>query len=164
VHYAFGAPVPGEDAPALGGGGFAHRRFLADFYAGKFPGSFARGEAFQDNSVTGDRRTSGSGDTPAGLAYAPAAEDRALVVLAFRRILLGHALVFGYDGFPLLYMGDELGLLNDHGYLDDPARAADNRWLHRPAMDWDLAGRRAEPGTVARRIFSALVALAAARR
>jgi amylosucrase len=61
-------------------------------------------------------------------------------------------------------MGDELGLLNDHGYLDDPARAADNRWLHRPAMDWDLAGRRAEPGTVARRIFSALVALAEARR
>jgi amylosucrase len=71
---------------------------------------------------------------------------------------------FGYDGIPLLYMGDELGLPNDHGYLDDPARAADNRWLHRPAMDWDLAGRRAEPGTVAQRIFSALVALAAARR
>src|SRR4029453_6530386 len=93
-----------------------------------------------------------------------AADDPDLVDLAVRRILLGHALVFGYDGIPLLYMGDELGLLNAHGYLAAPARAADTRGLHRPAMDWDLAGRRAEPGTVAQRIFSALVALAAARR
>src|SRR4029453_15643265 len=49
-------------------------------------------------------------------------------------------------------------------YLDDPALAADNRWLHRPAMDWELAARRAEPGTVAERIFAGLVALAEARR
>jgi amylosucrase len=100
----------------------------------------------------------------AGLEDALASGDPGLVELAIRRILLGHALVFGYDGIPLLYMGDELGLLNDHSYLDDPARAADNRWLHRPAMDWDLAARRAEPGTVTQRIFSTLVALAEARR
>jgi amylosucrase len=31
-------------------------------------------------------------------------------------------------------------------------------------MDWALAGRRAEPGTVAQRIFSGLAALAEARR
>src|SRR5206468_5024361 len=100
----------------------------------------------------------------AGLEDASAAGDPDLVELAVRRVLLGHALIFGYDGIPLLYMGDELGLLNDHGYLDDPARAADNRWLHRPAMDWELAARRAEQGTVEQRIFSALVALVEARR
>jgi amylosucrase len=100
----------------------------------------------------------------AGLEDALASDDPGLVELAIRRILLGHALVFGYDGIPLLYMGDELGLLNDHSYLNDPARAADNRWLHRPAMDWELAGRRTEPGTVHQRIFSALAALAEARR
>jgi amylosucrase len=61
-------------------------------------------------------------------------------------------------------MGDELGLRNDHSYLDDPSLAADNRWLHRPAMDWELARRRTEPGTVEQRIFSALAALAEARR
>ena len=33
-------------------------------------------------------------------------------------------------------MGDEIGALNDHGYLDDPAHAADNRWVHRPRMPW----------------------------
>ena len=163
-HDDIGWAVLDEDAAALGWSGFAHRRFLADFYAGEFPGSFARGEVFQDNPVTGDRRTSGTMASMAGLEDALAAGDDALVDLAIRRILLGHALIFGYDGIPLLYMGDELGLRNDHSYLDDPALAADNRWLHRPAMDWELARRRTEPGTVTQRIFSALVALAQARR
>ena len=140
-HDDIGWAVLDEDAAALGWSGFAHRRFLADFYAGKFPGSFARGEVFQDNPVTGDRRTSGTMASLAGLEDALASGDTGLVELAVRRILLGHALIFGYDGIPLLYMGDELGMLNDHGYLDDPALAADNRWLHRPAMDWEAAGR-----------------------
>jgi amylosucrase len=65
---------------------------------------------------------------------------------------------------PLLYMGDELGLRNDHGYLADPDRAGDNRWLHRPAMPWPVADRRHVPGTVEQRIFDGVVALAAARR
>jgi amylosucrase len=119
---------------------------------------------FQDNPVTGDRRTSGSLASLAGLEDALASGDDTLVDLAIRRILLGHALIFGYDGIPLLYMGDELGLRNDHGYLDDPSLAADNRWLHRPPMDWEAARRRREDGTVERRIFSALAALAGARR
>jgi amylosucrase len=163
-HDDIGWAVLDEDAAAVGWSGLAHRRFLADFYAGKFPGSFARGEVFQDNPVTGDRRTSGSMASLAGLEEALAAGDPGLVELVVRRILLGHALIFGYNGIPLLHMGDELGLLNDHSYLNDPARAADNRWLHRPAMDWELAAHRAEPGTVQQRIFSALAALAEARR
>jgi amylosucrase len=155
-HDDIGWAVLAEDAAAIGWSGFAHRRFLADFYAGKFPGGFARGEVFQDNPVTGDRCTSGTMASLAGLEDALAAGDPGLVDLAIRRILLGHALIFGYDGIPLLYMGDELGMRNDHGYLDDPARAVDIRWLHRPAMDWAAAGRRAEPGTVEQRLFSGL--------
>ena len=37
---------------------------------------------------------------------------------------------------PVLWMGDELGLLNDPGWADDPAHAGDNRWVHRPRMPW----------------------------
>ncbi len=33
------------------------------------------------------------------------------------RILLGHALIAAYGGIPLIYMGDEIALLNDYGYL-----------------------------------------------
>src|SRR4029453_896144 len=125
-HDDIGWAVLDEDAAPIGWSGSPHRRFLADFYAGRFPGSFARGEVFQDNPVTGDRRTSGSLASLAGLEDALPPGDPGLVALAIRRILLGHALIFGYDGIPLLYMGDELGLRNDHGYLDDPALAADN--------------------------------------
>ena len=50
-----------------------------------------------------------------------------------------YAVISGYGGVPLLYMGDELGMFNDMHYVDDPSHAEDNRWAHRPFMDWDLA-------------------------
>ena len=52
-HDDIGWAVSGDDAAAAGVDGFAHRRFLADFYAGDFPGSFGRGVRFQDNPATG---------------------------------------------------------------------------------------------------------------
>jgi amylosucrase len=73
-------------------------------------------------------------------------DDGELRELSLRRIWLAHALLLAFDGLPLLYMGDELALLNDWRYREDPALADDNRWLHRPAMDWAAAARRAEPG------------------
>lgn len=36
-------------------------------------------------------------------------------------------MVFGFSGLPLLYMGDELGMLNDPSYLADAAKSDDNR-------------------------------------
>ena len=68
-----------------------------------------------------------------------------------------------WDGVPLIYMGDELGLLNDRSYADDPDRAADNRWLHRPVMDWRVAERRHRPETIEGRVFADLRRLVAAR-
>lgn len=76
-----------------------------------------------------------------------------------RRILLGHALIFGYNGVPLIYMGDEIGLLNDHSFLEEPDKRDDNRWMHRPRLDWEQAARRSKPVTVEHRIFSGLRAL-----
>ena len=51
-------------------------------------------------------------------------------------------------------MGDELGLLNDASYLDDPARRDDNRWMHRPVIDWKKNKRINNKGSVEERIFS----------
>ena len=67
------------------------------------------------------------------------------VELAVRRILLLYAVAFAHGGLPLIYMGDELGLLNDASYLDEPDRRDDNRWMHRPPMDWEAAERRDDP-------------------
>ncbi|KIT14999.1 alpha-amylase family glycosyl hydrolase [Jannaschia aquimarina] len=126
------AHVPGITAPE-------HRAFLADYYAGRFPGSFARGADFQVNPETGDKRTNGSFASLAGLEAALDADDSAQVDLAVARILLGHALIASYGGVPLIYMGDEIGLLNDDGYLSDPVKADDGRWMQRPPMDWTRA-------------------------
>ncbi|NBT30680.1 MAG: alpha-amylase [Rhodobacteraceae bacterium] len=139
----------------------AHRNFLADFYNGSFPGSFAKGTDFQSNPETGDRRTNGSFASLAGLETALESGDEAAIDLAVGRILMGHALIASYGGIPLIYMGDELGLLNDHSYLADPAQADDGRWMQRPAMDWDKAV--ADSG-VAARLREGTRAILAARK
>ena len=138
-HDDIGWAVTEQDAEAVGWDGPAHRAFLSAFYTGAFPGSFARGEGFQVNPGTGDQRVSGTFASLAGLEAALEAADPAAITAAIERILLGHALILGWDGIPLLYMGDEIGMLNDRSYLDDPDHAADNRWLHRPKMDWTAA-------------------------
>ena len=73
------ASIPHTDGPG-------HRRFLAEFYAGRFPGSFARGEDFQVDEATGDRRTNGTAASLAGLEAALEARDPGRVELAVRRI------------------------------------------------------------------------------
>lgn len=160
-HDDIGWAITPEDAGRVGEDAGAHRRFLADWYAGDFPGSFARGARFQPDPVTGEARSSGSCASLTGLESAP---DEVARGLAVRRILLLYALAFAHGGLPLIYMGDELGLLNDTSYLDDPHRAGDNRWMHRPAMDWDAAARRHDPSTVEGALWAGLQRLIAARR
>jgi amylosucrase len=163
-HDDIGWAITEEDAARAGEDAHLHRRFLSDFYAGDFPGSFARGARFQPEPSTGEARTSGSAASLAGLEAALDSGDTVAEELAIRRILLLHALAFAHGGLPLLYMGDELGLRNDPAWADDPAHADDNRWMHRPPMDWAAAERRHEPDTVEGRIFTGLRRLVAARR
>jgi hypothetical protein len=112
-HDDIGWAVTDEDAAAVGLSGAAHRAFLSDFYEGGFPGSFARGALFQVNEATGDKRISGSCASLAGLERALEAGDATLVDGAIDRILMGHALIASFGGIPLIYMGDEIALLND---------------------------------------------------
>jgi amylosucrase len=127
-HDDIGWAIDDADAARAGVSGFGHRAFLSDFYTGAFPGSWGRGLVFQENPATGDRRISGSLASLAGLEagdpWAPA------------RIHLAHAIVLGFGGLPVLWMGDELGLLNDPGWAAEPGHADDSRWAHRPRMPW----------------------------
>lgn len=163
-HDDIGWAITEEDAARVGLDGAAHRSFLSDYYSGSFSGSHARGEVYQQNPLTNDRRISGTLASLAGLEAALETGDEALLEMSLRRILLGHALILGYGGVPLLYMGDEIGLLNDRSYLEDPATRDDNRWMHRPPMDWEKAERRREPGTVENRLFEGVRALIEARK
>ena len=136
-HDDIGWAITEEDAEAIPGlSGPGHRRFLSDFYSGAFAGSFARGDIFQKNELTGDRRNSGSFASLAGLESAMDDNNDEEAKLAVQRMLLGVALMCSFGGLPLLYMGDEVGLPNDYSFVNVPAHAHDNRWLHRPKMDW----------------------------
>ncbi len=152
-HDDIGWAVRDEDAAAIGLSGFLHRAFLSDFYSGRFPGAFARGVTFQHNPKTGDRRISGALASLAGLQAALEQQNWHETDLAARRILLLHAMILAFNGIPLVYMGDELGLLNDKSYLDDPSLADDNRWIHRPRMNWNKAEQRHDGETITARIF-----------
>ena len=164
-HDDIGWAVDDEDAAAAGGDGFSHRRFLADFYAGGFAGSFARGAKFQEDEVTGDARTSGTAAALAGLQQAEEVGDDRLADVAVRRLLLLHAIAWSFGGIPLLYMGDEVSLPNDETYLRVPAQAEDNRWMHRPWMDWErVAAARADPASPPGRLLAGVAELSEARR
>lgn len=134
-----------------------HRRFLNQFYIGRFPGSFARGVPFQENPDTGDARVSGTLASLAGLEQALQAGDAQQIDLAVRRILMLHSIILSIGGIPLIYLGDEVGTLNDYAYVGDPAKAGDSRWVHRPRTDWAWRAQVQErPDTPHARIFAGL--------
>ncbi|HRW04696.1 MAG TPA: amylosucrase [Caldilineaceae bacterium] len=152
------------DAGALGINGYDHRRFLNNFYTGRFTGSFARGLPFQENPKTGDARISGSLASLAGLEYALQLDDAAEIELAIRRILLLHAIIFSMGGIPLIYLGDEVGWLNDYRYRTDPAKVEDSRWVHRPLIDWAKMERRHDPDQIEGKIYQRLQQLIVLRK
>jgi amylosucrase len=155
-HDDIGWTFSDEDAAQLGINGYDHRQFLNAFYTERFEGTFARGLPFQENPKTGDCRISGTGASLAGLEKALTEETAVEVELAIRRILLIHGIILTIGGVPLLYLGDEIGMLNDYGYCDDPAKAADSRWVHRPFMDWSKAAQRSDINSVEGRIYQRL--------
>jgi amylosucrase len=164
VHDDIGWTFSDEDAAILGVNGYDHRRFLNEFYRGRFEGSFARGLPFQENSKTGDCRISGMCASLAGLEKALKEEGAAELELAVRRILLIHGVILTAGGIPLLYLGDEIGTLNDYSYLDDPAHQRDSRWVHRPRANREKYARRNDPTTVEGQIYQGLKKLIGLRK
>ena len=155
-HDDIGWTFSDEDAARLNINGYDHRQFLNAFYTGRFAGSFARGLPFQENPKTGDCRISGSCASLAGLEKALKEETEAQVELALRRIELIHDIILTVGGIPLIYLGDEVGTLNDYSYRQDVAKTDDSRWVHRPFMDWDKMTHRNDPSTLEGRIYSRL--------
>ena len=156
-HDDIGWAIGDDDARGAYLEGHSHRAFLSEFYAGLYPGSFAKGLVFQFNPINNDRRISGTLASLAGVEAALAAGDDGQLADAIARVNLLHTFVLGFGGVPLLYMGDEIGMLNDHSYLDDPDHAGDNRWVHRPKMDWGLvADAEADASSPAGRVLSGL--------
>ena len=163
-HDDIGWTFDDADAARLGTDPFGHRRFLNDFYSGRFPGSFARGLPLQENPRTGDARVTGTTASLAGLEAALLTRDQEAIDLAIGRILLLYGVTLLFGGIPLLSLGDELGQRNDYRYRLDPAQADDSRWVGRPMMAWDAAARRDDPTTIEGRIYVGFTQLIAIRQ
>ena len=134
----------------------AHKRYLNDYFTGKYPGSDSRGELYNDDPRLGDARLCGTTASLCGLEAAMERKDPEGERRAADRDLMLHGFMLTLSGIPMLYSGDEIGQLNDYRYKEDPKKAADSRYVHRGAFDWKKAGRRKEKGTVENRIFTGL--------
>ncbi len=141
----------------------AHRRFLVDWFTGVYAESSARGRPFGFNNKTGDARISGSLASLAGLESALERDDPEDTRRSVDLILLLHSMIMSFGGIPLIYYGDEIGTLNDYGYLHDHSKSNDSRWMNRPRIDWETAELRHERGTVQQQIFNGLQKMIAVR-
>jgi glycosidase len=164
VHDDIGWTFSDEDAARLGINGYSHRQFLNSFYTGRFAGSFGRGLPFQENPKTGDCRISGTCASLAGLEKALREETEHEVELAIRRILLIHGIIMTIGGIPLLYLGDEIGILNDYSYRNDPSKEHDSRWVHRSRTDWEKVELRKDQTTIEGRVYRGLQSLIKLRK
>jgi amylosucrase len=163
-HDDIGLGFDDTDIRAIGADPRAHRRFLVNWFTGKFEGSPARGQPFGVNEKTGDARISGSLASLAGLESAIETDDPDALDLAIKRILLLHGIIMSFGGIPLLYYGDDIGTLNNYSFLEEEHKAGDTRWLHRPDIDWEKAERRREHGSVEQRIFDGLKRMISVRK
>jgi amylosucrase len=158
-HDDIGWTFDDDDARFVGIDPAGHRRFLNDFYTGRHPGSFARGVPFQQNDDTGDVRISGTFSSLAGLEAALENEDDALIENAVWRVNLLRSIQTSIGGIPLLYIGDEWGMLNDYTYLTDPIKASDSRWVHRLKKRWEAREDLTDQDTLEWRFFHEMVKL-----
>ncbi|KAI1618879.1 amylosucrase [Exophiala viscosa] len=147
-HDDIGWTFSDEDASELGKEGTSHRKFLNAFFVNRYPGSFARGVPFQDNPKTGDCRISG---TTASLAGLESMQDHAI-----ERILLAYSIAMSTGGVPLIYLGDEVGQLNDYSYLNDPAKMDDSRWVNRPYYPEARYAERHDETTIPGKIYAGI--------
>ena len=133
-----------------------HKKYLNDFFTGKYPDSFARGELYNDDPRLGDARLCGTTASLCGIERFGFEGNQEGVDRAIRYDITLHAFMFSQSGIPVVYSGDEIGMLNDYSYKNDPDKAADSRYLHRGEFRWDLAENRHRPETVQGKLFPML--------
>lgn len=150
-----------EDASIASAGfdPYAHRAFLKNYYAGIYQDSPATGALFSVNPKTQDARISGSLASLCGLEKAIEDNNREAINRSLNKIILMQAQTCFLGGLPMLFYGDEVGYTNDYSYLEDPGKSYDNRWMHRPVINWQKNERRKQEGTTEAILFQATARL-----
>lgn len=150
----------------IGQAGFVpyyHRNYLKEYYTGGH-GSPARGALFGSNPKSGDARISGSLASLCGLEYALKVNNEAEIKKSIDKIVLMQAMSLFAGGLTMLFYGDEVGYTNDYSYQNDIGKRYDNRWMHRPIINWVKNDKAFEPGTIENQVFTSTKKLIALRK
>ena len=134
----------------------SHKKYLNDYLTGRWDGSPARGELYNDDPSLGDARLCGTTASLCGIETARRDHDSAMLDWALRYDTMLHALIFTMSGLPILYSGDEVAQENDYEYHNDPLKADDSRYIHRGSFDWNAPERAKDPAAPEGRLFHAL--------
>ena len=148
LDYAFLKWIGAEETP--------HKKYLNDYFTGKWPGSPARGELYNDDPRLGDARLCGTTASLCGIEAARQEGNANKLKKALSLGIMLHAYIFTLSGLPILYSGDEIAQENDYSYHNDPNKAADSRYLHRGKMNWKAAALRYESDTPEGKNFASL--------
>ena len=136
----------------------SHKKYLNDYFQGY------DGNSNNADPVTGDARFCGTTASMCGVEKAGFENDEAAMEKAIQMDVMLHAYMFMQSGIPVLYSGDEIGQVNDYTYKEDPDKAPDSRYIHRGAMNWELAGNISKKDTVEAKIFHSLEQLEQLRK
>ncbi len=133
-----------------------HKKYLNDYFTGKWPGSYAKGELYNDDPASGDARLCGTTASLCGLERAFEEGNEEAAARSVRLIEMLHGYMLVQSGIPVIYSGDEIGQLNDNGYHNDPKKAEDSRYLHRGSFSWEKAELRKTEGSYQKEIFDCI--------
>ena len=133
-----------------------HKRFLNDFYTGRYEGSVSRGELYNDDPITQDARFCGTTASMCGVESAGFEGNEEKMKAALQLDFMLHAYMLTQSGIPMLYSGDEIAQVNDYTYKENPLKQEDSRYIHRGAFHWELAKNRNDTSTVEGKIFQDL--------
>lgn len=133
-----------------------HKKFLNDYFTGKWGGSPARGELYNDAPELGDARLCGTTASLCGIEAAEEEHNEQMLHWSEDLDIMLHAFLMTLSGIPIIYSGDEIGMTNDYSYHDDPMKRDDSRYVHRGKFDWEAAAKRNDPSTRPGRIYTAI--------
>lgn len=131
-----------------------HKRYLNDYFIGKFKGSVSRGELYNDDPALQDARLCGTSASLCGIEAALFNNDEKALELAIDADIMLHAFMFTQSGIPVIYSGDEVGQLNDYMYHADIHKKFDSRYLQRGKFDWKLASKRKDINSYQGKLFN----------
>ena len=163
-HDDIGLGYDDEMIERVGFNAYQHRTYLKNYFAGWQEGSPAAGALFSVNHKTGDARISGSLASLCGLEKGIEWKSEIEIEHALKKIILMQAMTLFIGGIPMLFYGDELAYTNDYSYLKEAGKSYDNRWMHRPIIDWNKNEKRNEVGSYENTIFTATKKMIALRK